>query len=73
MICQPGITTNSDCPKCGAAGIEIGFKDPMVQLRCPKCGYEWRTMSSVCTRCKRPSGTTKTVICKFCSRVKGKV
>lgn len=63
--CIPGPTTRDYCLKCGKKGEKIDYKNPMVHMKC-ECGETWRTLSSHCEACKKPSETPDYVDCKYC-------
>ena len=67
MKCMPAITTRTVCLACGKPGTVIGYKSPMVSMKCPICGKEWRTISAMCTHCKTPSGSPYMSNCKRCA------
>ena len=69
MRCHPGKTTRAFCLTCRTNGIQIGYVSPMVQMRCPVCGVEWRTISAICERCKHPSGSPYPGDCPKCGGV----
>jgi len=68
MKCIPGKTTIANCLKCGGRGEKIGFKYPMVQLKCPNCGHVWRTLSAICRRCMTANETPYMSDCPVCAK-----
>lgn len=68
MRCIPGKTTRSFCLKCRVEGQVIGYKSPIVALKCPVCGIEWRTISAICEKCRLPSGSPHAGDCLRCKR-----
>jgi hypothetical protein len=61
------------CLECLVEGNQIAFKYPMCIMRCPKCGNEWRVLSSICEKCHIAAGVPYAVECKPCnSRLKAK-
>lgn len=74
MHCKPGKTTRAYCLKCNVRGEITGYKSPMVNMRCPKCGIEWRTISAICEHCREPSGNPYLTDCPKCKNIprKGK-
>jgi hypothetical protein len=71
MKCMPCITTRTNCLVCGMDGIVKGYKSPMVSMKCPGCGKEWRTISAMCQKCKMPSGSPYLGECKYCNSMVG--
>ncbi len=67
--CIPGPTTWAICQKCYKDGTVTGYKNPMLNMKCESCGFTWRTISSICKRCNRPSETPYLVECKFCKDI----
>lgn len=57
MKCRPGVTTRTFCLDCHVQGEITGYSSPMISMKCPACGKEWRTLSAICQRCKTPSGS----------------
>jgi predicted amidophosphoribosyltransferase len=72
MKCRPGVTTRTFCLKCLVQGEITGFKSPLVYMRCPKCGVEWRTLSAICENCKTPSGSPYYGDCPRCAKREAK-
>lgn len=66
MRCRTGVTTITTCQVCNVRGIQIGYVWPMVRMRCPVCGVEWRTLSAICEHCKTPSGSPWEGECQYC-------
>jgi hypothetical protein len=67
--CVPGPTTWAICPKCYKDGTVTGYKNPMLDMQC-ECGNTWRTISSLCSFCHKPSETPHFVDCKYCKDIK---
>ncbi|MBP2657274.1 MAG: hypothetical protein H6Q69_306 [Firmicutes bacterium] len=68
MKCMPGVTTVTTCRDCGVQGVKTGFSSPMVLMKCPRCGREWKTLSAMCKRCHNPSGSPYMSDCPVCVR-----
>jgi len=66
MKCIPCTTSRANCLECNIPGIILGYKDPMVKMACPECGITWRTITSFCVECKKPSKTPHYVDCQYC-------
>lgn len=70
MNYYPGATTRAFCLVCRAKGFIVGYQSPMISMRCPQCGSEWRTLSAICAKCKTPSGRPYYEPCEKCSDLK---
>lgn len=66
---MPGKTTRTSCLDCMVPGVITGYIAPMVHMKCPQCGKEWRTLSAICKECKNPSGSPYMSDCKRCATV----
>ena len=66
MKCKPGVTTRTYCLQCNCEGEMVGYSWPMVSMRCPGCGTEWRTLSAICERCHYASGSPWASECPKC-------
>lgn len=73
MKSLPGITTRTGCLDCQTQGIITGYIAPMVYMKCPQCGSEWRTLSAICKACKNPSGFPYMSDCIRCAKKEKKV
>lgn len=64
--CVPGKTARTFCLQCNKTGCVTGYVAPIVLMQCPVCGAEWKSISAICEKCRRPSGDPRPSECAYC-------